>query len=107
MKAFFTQPIGNLARQNAIGFIVCNIYLIATGFELFESIDGVNRIFNFAWGFTLLAIIISEASIEATLAPVSIFAITLLIFKSGRATCSFQPTALFSFFFFAIFYKIT
>jgi hypothetical protein len=60
MKAFFTQPIGNLARQNAIGFIVCNIYLIATGFELFESIDGVNRIFNFAWGFTLLAIIIAS-----------------------------------------------
>ena len=60
MKAFFTQPIGNLARQNAIGFIVCNIYLIATGFELFESIDAVNRIFNFAWGFTLLAIIIGS-----------------------------------------------
>ena len=60
MKAFFTQPIGNLARQNAIWFIVCNIYLIATGFELFESIDGVNRIFNFAWGFTLLAIIIGS-----------------------------------------------
>ena len=54
MKKFFTQPIGSLVRQNALGFIACNIYLLSTGFELFETIDGVNRIFNFAWGFTLL-----------------------------------------------------
>jgi len=60
MKKFFTQPIGSLVRQNAIGFIVCNIYLIGTGFELFESVDGVNRIFNFAWAFTLTSIVIGS-----------------------------------------------
>ena len=60
MKKFFTQPIGNLVRQNAIGFIACNIYLIGTGFELFESVDGVNRIFNFAWAFTLTSIVIGS-----------------------------------------------
>ena len=47
MKKFFTQPIGSLVRQNALGFIACNVYLLSTGFELFESVDGVNRIFNF------------------------------------------------------------
>ena len=60
MKKFFTQPIGSLVRQNALGFIACNVYLLSTGFELFESVDGVNRIFNFAWGFTLLSIIIGS-----------------------------------------------
>ena len=60
MKKFFTQPIGSLVRQNAIGFIACNIYLIGTGFELFESVDGVNRIFNFAWAFTLTTIVIGS-----------------------------------------------
>jgi len=60
MKKFFTQPIGSLVRQNAIGFIACNIYLIGTGFELFESVDGVNRIFNFAWAFTLTSIVIGS-----------------------------------------------
>ena len=58
MKAFFTQPIGQLARQNCIGFIGCNLYLIGNGFGLYEGPDGINRIFNFAWAFTLLGIII-------------------------------------------------
>ena len=52
MKAFFTQPIGQLARQNCIGFIGCNLYLIGNGFGLYEGPDGINRIFNFAWAFT-------------------------------------------------------
>jgi hypothetical protein len=54
MKKFFTQPIGSLVRQNALGFIACNVYLLSTGFELFESVDGVNRIFNFAWGIHII-----------------------------------------------------
>ena len=58
MKAFFTQPIGQLARQNCIGFIGCNLYLIGNGFGLYEGPDGINRIFNFAWAFTLLGIIL-------------------------------------------------
>ena len=58
MKAFFTQPIGQLARQNCIGFIGCNLYLIGNGFGLYEGPEGINRIFNFAWAFTLLGIII-------------------------------------------------
>ena len=37
MKAFFTQPIGQLARQNCIGFIGCNLYLIGNGFGLYEG----------------------------------------------------------------------
>ena len=60
MKAFFTQPIGQLARQNALGFIGCNLYLIVINFGSFDSIEAVDKIFNFAWGFTLLAIIIGS-----------------------------------------------
>ena len=59
MKAFFTQPIGQLARQNALGFIGCNLYLIVINFGSFDSIEAVDKIFNFAWGFTLLALIIA------------------------------------------------
>ena len=58
MKKFFTQPIGQLARQNCIGFIGCNLYLIGNGFGLYEGPEGINRIFNFAWAFTLLGIIL-------------------------------------------------
>jgi len=47
---------------------------------------------------SFFTILISEASIEATFAPVSIFAITLFTFKSGSAICSFQPTTRFSLF---------
>ena len=58
MKKFFTQPVGQLARQNCIGFIGCNLYLIGNGFGLYEGPEGINRIFNFAWAFTLLGIIL-------------------------------------------------
>ena len=54
MKKFFTQPVGQLARQNCIGFIGCNLYLIGNGFGLYEGLEGINRIFNFAWAFTCL-----------------------------------------------------
>ena len=37
MKKFFTQPVGQLARQNCIGFIGCNLYLIGNGFGLYEG----------------------------------------------------------------------
>ena len=59
MKAFFAQPIGQLARQNALGFIGCNLYLIVINFGSFDSVEAVDKIFNFAWGFTLLALIIA------------------------------------------------
>ena len=49
--------------------------------------------------FFLDTIFISAASIEARLAPVSIFAMTLTMFKSGRAAFSFQPTTLLALFF--------
>ena len=80
----------------------------ARGAEVFLIVLFLFFTVNFTYLISFLVInFMFAASIVATFAPVSIFAITLLIFKSGRATCYFQPTALFSFFFFAIFYKIT
>ena len=32
MKTFFTQPIGQLARQNSLGFIGLNVVLLVVGF---------------------------------------------------------------------------
>ena len=33
MKKFFTQPIGDLARQNGITFLVINVVFIAVEFS--------------------------------------------------------------------------
>ena len=59
MKTFFTQPIGQLARQNSLGFIVCNVFLLVVGFGELDVPVGLGNLLNFLWGFTLLSIIIS------------------------------------------------
>jgi len=60
MKKFFTQPIGDLARQNALTFLILNLVLIAaelTGFS--KQLEVVEDLINFFWGFSLVSIIIS------------------------------------------------
>ena len=59
MKKFFTQPIGDLARQNALTFLVIN--LVGIGVELSGStaLDAVDNLFSFIWGFSLISIIIA------------------------------------------------
>ena len=59
MKKFFTQPIGDLARQNALTFLVIN--LVGIGVELSGStaLDVVDNLFSFIWGFSLISIIIA------------------------------------------------
>lgn len=80
----------------------------ASGAEVFLIVLFLFLTVNFTYLISFLVInFMFAASIVATFAPVSIFAITLLIFKSGRATFSFQPTALSLSFFLPYFYKIT
>ena len=59
MNKFFTQPIGELARQNALIFLVINIVFIAVEFSGTTALDAVEDLLNFFWGFSLFAIIIS------------------------------------------------
>ena len=59
MKKFFTQPIGDLARQNALTFLVINVLFIGVEFSGATALDAVDNLLNFFWGFTLISIIIA------------------------------------------------
>ena len=54
MKKFFTQPVGDFARQNALTFLVIN--LVGLGLELSGStaLDAVDNLFSFVWAFSTL-----------------------------------------------------
>ena len=59
MKTFFTQPIGQLGRQNALGFIGLNVVLLVVGFGEIDLPVGLGNFLNFLWGFSLLSIILA------------------------------------------------
>jgi len=59
MKKFFTQPIGELARQNALTFLVINVVAITVELSGTTALDAFDNLLNFFWGFTLLSVIIS------------------------------------------------
>ena len=59
MKKFFTQPIGDLSRQNALTFLVINVIFIGVEFSGTTALDAVDHLLNFFWGFTLISIIIA------------------------------------------------
>ena len=58
MKKFFTQPIGELSRQNALFFLVINIVFIGAELSGTTALDAVDDLLNFFWGFSLLSIVI-------------------------------------------------
>ena len=59
MKTFFTQPIGQLGRQNALGFIGLNVVLLVVGFGEIDLPVGLGNFINFLWGFSLLSLILA------------------------------------------------
>ena len=59
MKKFFTQPIGDLARQNSVTFLVINVVFIAVELSGTTALDAFEDLLNFFWGFSLLSIVIS------------------------------------------------
>ena len=59
MKTFFTQPVGNLSRQNAIVFLAINVVFIAVEFSGTTALDAIDDLLNFVWGFSLVSIIIA------------------------------------------------
>ena len=50
MKKFFTQPIGDLARQNALAFLVINLAFIGVEFSGTTALDAVEGFVNFLGG---------------------------------------------------------
>ena len=59
MKTFFTQPIGELGRQNSLGFVGINIVLLVVGFGEIDVPIGLENFINFLWGFSLFSIILA------------------------------------------------
>ena len=59
MKAFFTQPIGQLGRQNSLGFIGINVVLLAVFFGELDIARGLGNFINFVWGYSLFSIILA------------------------------------------------
>ena len=59
MKTFFTQPIGQLGRQNSLGFIGLNLVLLVVGFGELDIPVGLGNLLNFLWGFSLFSIILA------------------------------------------------
>ena len=59
MKTFFTQPIGQLGRQNSLGFVGINVVLLVVGFGEIDVPIGLGNFINFLWGFSLFSIILA------------------------------------------------
>ena len=63
MKTFFTQPIGQLGRQNSLGFIGINVVLLVVFFAELDIARGLGNFINFLWGFSLFSIILANSII--------------------------------------------
>ena len=59
MKTFFTQPIGQLGRQNSLGFIGINVVLLAVFFGELDIARGLGNFINFLWGYSLFSLILA------------------------------------------------
>ena len=59
MKTFFTQPIGQLGRQNSLGFIGINVVLLVVFFAELDIARGLGNFINFLWGYSLFSLILA------------------------------------------------
>ena len=59
MKTFFTQPIGQLGRQNSLGFIGIKVILLVVFFGELDISRGLGNLINFLWGFSLFSLILA------------------------------------------------
>ena len=85
MKKFFTQPIGDLSRQNALTFLVINVVFIGVEFSGVTALDAVDDLLNFFWGFSLIAIItagyyLAEGHVPEYWQPATTVLATVIIF---------------------------
>ena len=69
MKTFFTQPIGQLGRQNSIAFIVLSVAFLVIGLGDVDIPAGLGNFLNFLWGCSLLSIILANYYLVQDLVP--------------------------------------
>ena len=69
MKTFFTQPIGQLGRQNSLGFIGINVVLLVVFFGELDISRGLGNLINFLWGFSLFSLILAGYSLVQDQVP--------------------------------------
>ena len=69
MKTFFTQPIGQLGRQNSIAFIVLSVAFLVIGLGDVDIPAGLGNFLNFLWGFSLFSIILANYYLVQDLVP--------------------------------------
>ena len=69
MKTFFTQPIGQLGRQNSLAFIVLSVAFLVIGLGEVDIPAGLGNFLNFLWGFSLLSIILANYYLVQYLVP--------------------------------------
>ena len=69
MKTFFTQPIGQLGRQNSLAFIVLSVAFLVISLGDIDIPAGLGNFLNFLWGFSLLSIILANYYLVQDLVP--------------------------------------
>ena len=69
MKTFFTQPIGQLGRQNSLAFIVLSVAFLVIGLGDIDIPAGLGNFLYFLWGFSLLSIILANYYLVQDLVP--------------------------------------
>ena len=95
MKKFFTQPIGDLSRQNALTFLVINVVFIGVEFSGVTALDAVDDLLNFFWGFSLIAIItagyyLAEGHVPEYWQPATTVLATVIIFGTFLEILEFE-----------------
>jgi hypothetical protein len=106
MKKFFTQPVGDLARQNALAFLVINLVFIGVEISGTTALEAVEGLINFIWGFTLISVIVAgyylvEGHVPEYWKPATTVLATVIIFGTFLELTEFEEGFLPMYFFWA------
>ena len=106
MKKFFTQPVGDLARQNALAFLVINMVFIGVEISGTTALEAVEGLINFIWGFTLISVIVAgyylvEGHVPEYWKPATTVLATVIIFGTFLEIDGYEEGFLPMYFFWA------
>jgi len=95
MKKFFTQPVGDLARQNALAFLIINLVFIGVEVSGTTALEAVEGLINFIWGFTLISVIVAgyylvEGHVPEYWKPATTVLATVIIFGTFLEITEFE-----------------
>jgi hypothetical protein len=106
MKKFFTQPVGDIARQNALAFLVVNLVFIGVEISGTTALEAVEGLISFIWGFTLISVIVAgyylvEGHVPEYWKPATTVLATVIIFGTFLELTEFEEGFLPMYFFWA------